>query len=111
MKSLIVGCGFLLVASAVQASTCSDLKKELEAMHQAQTQVMNSLVQNHELFASTLEEYSTDVAANGGVKVLANDMNQSAKAFRTRGVQAKRLETNLDKATEDLIHRVLVCLK
>ncbi|HWU42924.1 MAG TPA: hypothetical protein VN132_05780, partial [Bdellovibrio sp.] len=101
--------------SSANPTNCSELKQELAAMHEAQEQIMNSLVGNHEKFASSLEEYSDLVTTSQGsskaTKSLSKNMDQSAKAFRHRGVQAKQMAEKLDKATEDLLVRVSSCLK
>lgn len=82
-------------------------------MQKAQQQIMLSLVNNHETFASSLEEYSSVVAKAGeaSVKVASTRMNDSAKAFRTRGIKGKEVALRLNKATGDLIARVATCLK
>lgn len=101
----------LLMTSEVFAASsakCQGLKEELMAMKQAQSQIMQSLVNNHETFASSMEEYSQDVVK--APKATAKEMNKSAQAFRTRGVQGKRIAAKLDHATEELIQKVAECL-
>ncbi len=94
--------------SALAANKCQALKEELKAMQAAQTQIMQSLVNNHETFASSLEEYSAAVGV-APAKV-SKEMNKSADAFRSRGVQGKRIADKLSKATSDLFVRVAQCL-
>lgn len=114
MKALFIASLLSMTTSAAMASNCKELKKELAAMQQAQTQIMNSLVSNHETFAATLEEYSTTVETTRGSdqsRSISNDMNSSAKAFRARGLQGKRTAAKLHQATGDLLERVSACLK
>jgi hypothetical protein len=111
MKKLMMAvCMGLMVCSnsVLAANKCQVLKEELKAMQQAQTQIMQSLVNNHEVFASSLEEYSAAVGV-APVKV-TKEMNKSADAFRARGLQAKRIADKLNQATSDLIARVSQCL-
>lgn len=105
---LLIGTGLALGSTSLAASKCQGLKEELKAMQKAQTQIMQSLVSNHETFASSMEEYSAAVGV-APVKT-SKEMNKSADAFRNRGVQGKRIADKLDKATSDLIARVSACL-
>lgn len=99
----------LMMTSTVFASSkCQGLKEELVAMKQAQSQIMQSLVNNHEAFASTMEEYSETVTK--APSTTAKDMSKSAQAFRTRGVQGKRIAAKLDQATNELIQKISNCL-
>ncbi|WP_413585495.1 hypothetical protein [Bdellovibrio sp. HCB274] len=106
---------FLMATSSASANSekCAALKAELQSMQIAQTQIMNSLVSNHETFASTLEEYSDNlvgVSGEASKKSITKDMKSSAKAFRTRGVQGKRVAEKLQQGTQDLLIRVSECL-
>ena len=113
MKALFFALALAMTSQIAHASECGDLKKELAAMQEAQVQIMNSLVSNHETFASSLEEYSELVSDSKGSssKSISKNMDQSAKAFRARGVQGKRMASRLEKATSDLMARVDACLK
>lgn len=111
MKSLIFFFGIILTtSSAFSAGKCEELKSELAAMQKAQQQIIMSLVGNHEAFASSLEEYSEILDSKQSPKALTQSMNKSAAAFRTRGVQGKKMAQQLGKATEDLMARVAACL-
>lgn len=85
-----------------QVASCSQLKQELKAMQKAQQVLMTSLVNNHETFATALEEYAE--------KPAMNPMQKSADAFRRRGLQGKKMASQLNQATADLIERVSACL-
>lgn len=101
--------GWMLCStSALASNKCQGLKEELKAMQQAQTQIMQSLVNNHETFASSMEEYSAAVGV--APKTVAKEMNKSAEAFRNRGVQGKRIADKLSRATSELVARVAQCL-
>ncbi|QLY25133.1 hypothetical protein [Bdellovibrio sp. KM01] len=115
MKALILASAILIATTAASASNdnCKALKTELQSMRDAQSQIMNSLVSNHETFASTLEEYSDNLVVASGEtskKSITKEMKASAKAFRTRGVQGKRMSDKLQEATSDLLTRVADCL-
>jgi hypothetical protein len=115
MKALILASALILATTAASAAgeNCKALKAELQSMKEAQSQIMNSLVSNHETFASTLEEYSDSLELASGEaskKSITKDMKASAKAFRTRGVQGKRMSEKLQEATSDLLTRVSECL-
>lgn len=103
----------LFASNSWAASSCAKLKEELKAMQAAQKHVMASLVNNHETFASSLEEYSTIVKTSEGsaVKTVSAKMNESAQAFRDRGVQGKKTAVKLNSATDDLLARVAACLR
>ncbi len=114
MKLIFSFFAVILFASVSMAATsCADLKQELQAMQKAQQQIMASLVNNHETFASSLEEYSSAVGEAKGtsVKVVSQRMNNSAQAFRSRGIQGQKMTTQLNAATGDLLARVASCLK
>lgn len=105
----------IATASAASASACSDLIQELRAMQRAQAEIKKSLVANHDLFASTIEEYADEAA---GVSMrgpknpvdVAKNMRLSAKSFRIRGFRSQLLVNKLDKASEVLLGKVAVCL-
>lgn len=113
MKALFLALAMTAATSAHASTNCAELKQELSAMRDAQEQIMNSLVSNHETFASTMEEYSEVIQTSkgGSAKVVSKNMDDSAKAFRARGVQGKRMTTKLGRATDDLFARVAACLK
>lgn len=113
MKTLIAFFSVVLFASSSFASECGQLKEELKQMQAAQEQIMASLVNNHESFASSLEEYSTVVKSSkpAQVKGVAGEMQTSAQAFRSRGVHGKKIAKKLNAASADLLARVASCLK
>lgn len=83
-------------------------------MQKTQQQVVASLVNNHESFASSLEEYSLVVKTAKGASstsTVSTKMNESAQAFRSRGIQGKKIATKLNVATADLLARVASCLE
>lgn len=102
-----------LFSQVALAKSCSELKHELKAMQQAQQTIMQSLVNNHETFSSTLEEFSgqifeAEISTSASVSA---EMNHSAESFRKRGVRAKQLSQKLNQSTQDLLARVASCLK
>ncbi len=114
MKTIAAFFSILLFAStSMAAANCAKLVEELQAMKKAQQQIVASLVNNHETFASSMEEYSSVVttAKGSSVKAVSNEMNESASAFRSRGVQGKKMAATLNDATGDLFERVASCLK
>ncbi|MNK91090.1 hypothetical protein D3C87_1111710 [compost metagenome] len=113
MKSIPMLIVAALLSVNAQASNCGELRQELDAMKRAQQGMMESLVNNHETFASTMEEYSSSVSVSkGGTnKTIAKKMGASAQAFRTRGIQGKRLQMKFETASNDLMSRVEACLR
>lgn len=113
MKNMAVFCVFLLTSAAARASSdCQRLKQELQLMQQANHQVMNSLINNHEAFVSSLEEYSMVIdMAPRRTAVIVKKMRSSAEAFRVRGLQGKKIAMKLSASTNDLLFRVNNCLK
>ena len=114
MKSIAMLFAAALLSVNAQASNCGELRQELDAMKRAQQEMMESLVNNHETFASTMEEYSTSVsAAKGGTlnKTISKKMGASAQAFRTRGIQGKRMQAKFQTASDDFTSRLNECLK
>jgi hypothetical protein len=115
MKALVfVTISLSCLSSQAQiASKCSGLKEELMAMRHAQHDLIQGLISNHELFASSMEEYSNLLNSTQKSSLspfISKNMNQSAAATRSRGVSGKRLAKALDLATDDLIHRIGDCL-
>lgn len=107
--SLVAGAENVLAAKASsQKAQCAALKEELVAMRAAQKSIMSSLVNNHQTFAVTLEEYSE--ATMAAPKVTSKEMKRSAQSFRSRGVQGKKMADKLNQASDDLIARVASCL-
>lgn len=95
------------------AVNCDEVLSDLQAMRRAQRSILVSLANNHESFASSLEEVTADLelySKKVPAKALKS-MNKTASAFRARGIKAKRQADNLDEATADLIDNVERCLK
>lgn len=112
IKSAVIFSLLVSAHPAFASSNCAQLKQELKAMQSAQAQIMGSLVNNHETFASSLEEYSSIVKHNSGSSpALAKNMDRSAQAFRARGIQGKKTAIQFNSASEDLLVRVAACLK
>lgn len=103
---------FLSSPFAGAANNCAQLKQELKELQTVQQQIINSLVNNHETFASSLEEFSTIVSsAPKSSRAVALEMTESASAFRQRGIQGRQIALKLNLSTKDLLARVAVCLK
>jgi hypothetical protein len=114
MKSIPMLIVAALLSVNAQASNCGELRQELDAMKRAQQDMMESLVNNHETFASTMEEYSSSISvAKGGPlnKTISKKMGASAQGFRTRGIQGKRMQMKFETASNDLMNRVEACLR
>ena len=94
----------LIMSSFTWASDCPNLKLELQAMRKAQSQIIESLIENHEKMSSVL-------AANATGPRNASEMLSIARAFEFRAAQAHKTADHLDDATEDLISRIAKCLK
>lgn len=108
---MVLICTFLSGPALAAATSCAELKQELKSMQKAQALMMNSLVNNHESFASTMEEYSSTLQENSKTAAqVAPSMNKSAEAFRHRGIKGKKMAMQLQKATADLVVRISACL-
>lgn len=114
MKTFATFLLLVLFSSNSSASDqCTQLKRELQAMQVAQKQIVVSLVNNHESFASSLEEFATVLkeAPRSSVGAVTSQMDGSAQAFRTRGIQGLKMAEKMNKATGDLLARVAACLR
>lgn len=113
MNTVLIFWALILTSSfAGAANDCSNLKQELKALQAAQQQIISSLVNNHETFASTLEEYSFIVRSTSKPsRAAALEMSESASAFRQRGIQGRQIALKLNLSTKDLLGRVAACLK
>lgn len=115
MKAMALWITAMMMTASLPAfaADCKGLMQELESMRKAQQALMLSLANNHETFATVIEETSTQLElSNKKVpkKVLQN-LNQTAQAFRQRGVKAKDQVELLNEATADVIESVEQCLK
>lgn len=114
MKSLLLSILTLTFPPVVFAAVnCDGLLEDLETMRKAQQSIILSLASNHETFAASLEDvtsefelYSKKVPAKA-----LRSMNKTAKAFRARGIKAKAQADRMDEATAELIESVAQCLK
>jgi hypothetical protein len=82
-------------------------------MKDAQTSIQMSLVSNHAMFASTLDSYADALSESAGRahRTISTNMLSSAESFRNRGLKAQNTAAKLNKVTEDLIQRLMKCLK
>lgn len=94
------------------ASDCQNLEEELDALRQAQQTIMTSLANNHETFATSLEEVTDELALRSSrvPPKAIQSMNKTAQAFRARGLKAKSQAAKLDLASSDLFARVSICV-
>lgn len=100
-------------ASLTKSKSCAGLVDEMQMMRRAQSQILTSLAQNHELFANQLSDLSFELALYKKTvpqKALVS-MEKSSQAYRGRGVKALETAEKLDDMTADLIARLQGCLK
>lgn len=115
-RGLIIGASILVYTQAFGASrsaTCGNLIEELQMMRKAQNQIITSLAQNHDMFATQLSDLSFELALYKKTvpqKALVA-MEKSAQAYRGRSAKAMDTASQLDDSTADLIKRVQRCLK
>jgi hypothetical protein len=105
---------FLLSTSPTFANTqCAALIQDLREMQIVQKQILASLLNNHESFASSLEEYSGIInkAKGSQVRQASGKMRLSAVSFRERGLQGKETVQKLNTASDKLLEQVRHCLK
>lgn len=82
-------------------------------MKRAQNQIITSLADNHEMFATQLSDLSFELALykkSVPQKALLA-MEKSAQAYRTRGSKAIQTAQDLEDSTDELIKKVQGCLK
>lgn len=92
---------------------CVALIEDMRAMEKAQSEIMKSLVNNHETMATSLESYSSEVQTHQehlNRAVLAKELKNSAQAFRDRGVKAKKISNAFENASRNLLKKVNQCL-
>ena len=100
-------------AAQSKSKACAGLVDEMQMMRRAQSQILTSLAQNHELFANQLSDLSFELALYKKTvpqKALIS-MEKSSQAYRGRGVKALETAEKLDDMTADLIARLQGCLK
>ena len=107
---------FLLTSSAFAATNCGDVAEELKAMQKAEQSITESLISNHETFASLLQDYSNTLSTSASAgqvvtKEAVSNMSESAKAFKTRGENAEKLTRRLNQASDEVIAKAIECLK
>lgn len=114
---VIIGASILVYTvqgfAAPRSAACAGLVDELQMMRKAQNQIITSLAQNHEMFATQLSDLSFELALykkNVPPKAL-QAMEKSAQAYRGRSVKAMETADRLDDSTSDLIKRIQNCLK
>ena len=109
----------LLLASpwAVGAINCGELGKELKEMERAQGEILSTMIENHEMFASSLEQYAR-IAGSAESQGKKNNLPQvfqqmklTAAVFRKRGAEGRKLQSEMDSATQDLFKRIRLCLR
>ena len=94
-------------------SPCLNLVGELQSMRRAQNQIITSLAQNHDMFATQLSDLSFELALYKKTvpqKALIA-MEKSAEAYRGRSTKAMDTAERLDESTADLIKRIQRCLR
>jgi len=106
----------LFFIGSLASANCQDVAEELKAMEKARQTISESLVRNHEDFALLLEGTATDLTASANLgsspspETVAK-VKGSAKAVRQRGLQAQKLNTKLNQASDQVIAKAIACLK
>ena len=92
--------------------SCQQLVGELNQMKKAQSQIIHSLAQNHDLFADQLSDLSFELSLYRKAipQKTLNSMEKSAKAYHSRSIKAQETAERLNSLTADLIDRVQECL-
>lgn len=102
--------------AATPTSSCAEVAQELRAMQKAERSITESLIANHQTFASTLQDYSSTLGVSAAAgqpvtKEAVKNMSESAKAFRARGENAEKLSQRLDQASDEVIAKAIECIK
>ncbi len=114
---LVVMVSSLVIAQSAAASAdCTEVVNDLRAMQNARTTITQSLISNHETFATILEDYSGTLNTSAAMgqpvtKEAVNNMNESAKAFRVRGQNSQKLNEKLNQASDQVIAKAIECIK
>lgn len=115
LYALITGLSILVYTPKVfpAPKVCEGIIEELQMMKRAQNQIIVSLADNHEMFATHLSDLSFELAIykNTVPKKALIAMEKSAQAYRSRGTKAKGTAEDLKVLTEDLIQKIQGCLK
>ncbi|MGZ3743305.1 MAG: hypothetical protein ACXWRE_11320 [Pseudobdellovibrionaceae bacterium] len=105
-----------ITSSGMAVGSCAEVINDLKAMQKANQSISTSLIGNHEIFAAILEDYAVTLNTSASLhqpvtKEAVNNMNESAKAFRTRGQNAQKLNLKLSQASDQVIAKAIECLK
>ena len=112
MKLLGFLIAFSFAGGASASVDCRHLRDDLAGLRQAQQAILVSLANNHENFAASFEEVSTEAQLNHMriPSAFLEAMKKTAAAYRARGVAAKAQAEKLDRATGELIDEVMACV-
>lgn len=100
-------------AASSSRASCRELVQEMNQMKKAQNQIIQSLAQNHDVFADQLSDLSFELALykkTVPAKALES-MEKSAQAYRVRFHKAQETAQRLDDLTVNLIEKLQACLK
>jgi len=115
LYALITGLSILVYTPTAFPAprNCQNITEELQMMKRAQNQIILSLANNHDMFATQLSDLSFELSLykkSVPQKALIA-MEKSAQAYRTRGTKATQTAQDLEDSTDELIKKVQGCLK
>lgn len=105
----------ILKKPAATAVTCAELAEDLKAMQSAQKQLLQSLAKKNETIAQVLDQNATQLekrmAKNRTLKRSdLQSLRVSARAFRGHDKRETALVTRFEKASNELLAQVQICL-
>ncbi|MFN7825301.1 MAG: hypothetical protein ACK5P6_08065 [Pseudobdellovibrionaceae bacterium] len=106
---------FPALANEPVLRTCSDLVLELHAMQAAQSSLLKSFVSKNETMAESFDQVATELKVRKQKKESIKNrdiaaLSKSAEAFRGHGEREAKLVQRFEKASQDLVRQVEICL-
>ncbi|MFN7454468.1 MAG: hypothetical protein ACK5RO_07390 [Pseudobdellovibrionaceae bacterium] len=106
---------FPALANEPVPRTCSDLVLELHAMQAAQSSLLKSFVSKNETMAESFDQVATELKVRKQKKESIKNrdiaaLSKSAEAFRGHGDREAKLVQRFEKASQDLVRQVEICL-
>jgi hypothetical protein len=99
----------------VEKIDCAKTAEDLRGMQEAQRQILTSLSKQNQSLAGTLDQHADvlDKKMNRSGKVKKTDIqviHRSAQSFRLYGEKEQNLVRKYEKASNELLSKVQICL-
>lgn len=92
---------------------CGDLRVELKQMRAAQSQITENLLENYKTAASQISYTAIKMNTDSSKQriFVREQALRSTKAHSQRLEKTEAIVTRLNKATDDMIKKIAICLK